>query len=210
MKPSTREVKLDDLIACSACDWLHYRAPLAPGETSCCERCGDVMQTRKLFTVDRSLAAALAGTVLLIISLCMPFLSLSRAGIESHISVLDTVRSLWSGNMLGIGIVTLAFIIVLPLARFVLLIYVLWRIRFKRPVRRAMRTAFRWSILIEPWAMAEIFMMGVVVSLVKISTLANLQLGLAFWTLLALIGVLVYINMVLCRDTVWAHLHQTA
>ena len=73
-----------------------------------------------------------------------------------------------------------------------------------------MRTAFRWSILIEPWAMAEIFMMGVVVSLVKISTLANLQLGLAFWTLLALIVVLVYINVVLCRDTVWAHLQQTA
>ncbi len=210
MNPSTRSVKLDDLVACSRCDGLHYRATLAPGEMSSCDHCGDVMQTRKLFTVDRSLAASLAGTVLLIISLCLPFLSLSRAGIESHISVLDTVRSLWSGKMLGLGTLTLAFIIVLPLIRFLLLDYVLWRIRFNRPVRRSMRVAFRWAILIEPWAMAEIFMVGVVVSLVKLSSLANLQIGLAFWTLLALIGVSVYINLVLCRDTLWTYLQHTA
>jgi len=210
MKPSTRQISLDDLVACPGCDWLHYRSDLAIGELSRCNRCNDVIQTRKAFTVDRALAASLAGVVLLIMSLCLPFLSLSRAGLESRMSVLDAVQSLWFGNMHELGVLTLAFIVVLPLSRFLLLGFVLWRIRFKRTVRRSMRVAFRWAVLLEPWAMAEIFMVGVVVSLVKISTLANLEVGLAFWSLLALIAVSVFINLALCRDTVWTHLQQSA
>ena len=50
-----------------------------------------------------------------------------------------------------------------------------------------MRVAMRWAEWIEPWAMAEIFMVGVVVSLVKVSDLASLNVGPAFWSLLCLI-----------------------
>ena len=73
-----------------------------------------------------------------------------------------------------------------------------------------MRWAFRWAEYLEPWTMAEIFMVGVVVSLVKISSLATLTVGLAFWSLLALIAVTTLISVVLCRDTVWQQLISDA
>lgn len=194
------------LIACPGCDLLHHRQSLHTGEFARCERCADVLQTRKPHTIDRALAAVLAGIVLLLLSLCLPFMSLSRSGIDSTISVLDAVSSLWMSNMRWLGLMTLGFIVLLPLARLVLLGWVLWRIRFGRKVRRSMKLAFRWALKLEPWAMADIFMVGVVVSLVKISSLANLQVGLAFWSLLALVALSVLINLLLCRDTVWTHL----
>lgn len=198
------EADPDKLIACPGCDLLHYRRALEVGEYARCGRCADVIQTRKPHTVDRTLAAVLASIILLLVSLCLPFLSLSRAGIASNISVLDAVSALWFSHMRWLALLTLAFIVLLPLTRLLLLAWVLWRIRFKRRIRRTMRTAFRWSIRMEPWAMAEIFMVGVVVSLVKISTLANLHMGLAFWSLLLLIAISCYINLVLCKDTIWA------
>ena len=201
-------VSFDDLIACPGCDLLHHRRELQLGEQARCERCSDIVQTRKYHTVDRTLAAALAGIVLLLLSLCLPFLSLSRSGIESNISVLDAVQSLWSSDMIWLGFLTLGLIVFLPLARLLLLGWVLWRIRFNRKIRRSMRMAFRWSLRLEPWAMAEIFMVGVVVSLVKISTLANLHVGLAFWSLLILVGIMMLINLTLCRDTVWTVLSR--
>lgn len=199
---------IDNLIACLGCDKLYDRQHLEVGEFARCKRCNHVVQTRKPLSVDRTLAAVLAGIVLLLISLFLPFLSLSRAGIESTISVIDAVESLWASQMRWLGLLTFAFIILLPLARLVLLGWVLWRIRFHRKVRRSMRIAFRWAHRLEPWAMADIFMVGVVVSLVKVSSLANLEAGLAFWSLLALVGVSVLINLTLCKDTVWAKLSQ--
>lgn len=205
---AARGGSFDHLIACPGCDLLHHRRELLLGEQARCDRCSDIVQTRKIHTIDRTLAAALAGIVLLLLSLCLPFLSLSRSGIESNISVLDAVQSLWASDMLWLGFLTLGLIVCLPLARLLLLGWVLWRIRFNRKIRRSMRMAFRWSLRLEPWAMAEIFMVGVVVSLVKISTLANLQVGLAFWSLLVLVAIMILVNLTLCRDTVWTTLSR--
>jgi len=205
---SNQEVSFDNMVACPGCDLLHHRRALALGEYAQCERCNDVIQTCKSHTVDRSLAATLAGLVLLLLSLFTPFLSLSRAGIESSISVLDAVQSLWNSQMRWLGLATLALIVLLPLGRLVLMAYVLLRLRLRRKVRQSMRLAFRLAVKLEPWAMADIFMVGVVVSLVKISTLAKLSVGIAFWALLALVGVSWLINSTLCKDTIWARLRQ--
>jgi paraquat-inducible protein A len=121
---------------------------------------------------------------------------------------MDAVESLGTSQMRWLGLLTFGFIVLLPLARLVLLGWVLWRIRFDRKVRRSMRIAFRWAHQLEPWAMADIFMVGVVVSLVKVNSLANLEAGLAFWALLALVGVSVLINFTLCKDTVWTKLSR--
>lgn len=193
----------EDLVACPGCDLLHYRRKLQPAEMARCDRCFDVIQTRKPHTIDRTLAACLAGVVFLIISLCTPFLSLSRSGIESSISVLDAVQALWNSQMRWLGLLTLALIAFLPLVRLLLLIWVLGRIRLGRKVRRSMRLGFRVALQLEPWVMADIFIVGVLVSLVKISTLANLTVGLAFWSLMMLVVVTLIINLTLCKDTVW-------
>jgi paraquat-inducible protein A len=203
---SERSIDIDRLIACPGCDLLHDLQHLETGEFARCKRCNQVIQTCKPLSIDRTLAAVLAGIVLLLISLFLPFLSLSRSGIESTISVIDAVKSLWMSQMRWLGLLTFGFIVLLPLARLVLLGYVLWRIRFDRKVRRSMRVAFRWAHQLEPWAMADIFMVGVVVSLVKVSSLATLEAGLAFWSLLALVAVSVLINLTLCKDTVWVKL----
>ena len=203
MNTLDRVVPVDDLVACPGCDLLHYRRNLQNGELARCERCSMVVQTRKPFTVDRTLAACVAGLVFLIISLCTPFLSLKRVGFESHITVLDAVQALWNSQMRWLGLLTLALIVLLPLVRLILLIWVLGRIRLRRKVRRSMRLGFRMALQLEPWAMADIFMIGVLVSLVKISTLANLSVGLAFWSLMMLVGISLMINLTLCKDSVW-------
>ena len=203
---SERSKDVNRLIACHGCDQLHDRQNLQLGEFARCTRCNHVVQTCKPLSIDRTLAAVLAAIVLLLISLFLPFLSLSKSGLESTISVIDAVESLWVSEMRWLGLVTFGFIVLLPLTRFVLLGWVLWRIRFDKKVRHSMRVAFRWVHQLEPWAMADIFMVGVVVSLVKVSTLANLEAGLAFWSLLALVGVSVLVNLTLCKDTVWAKL----
>lgn len=205
---SDLQVSFDNLVACPGCDLLHHKQALQNGESARCERCFDVLQTRKAHSIDRSLAAVLSGIVVLLVSLCLPFLSLSRSGVESSISVLDAVEALWLSQMRWLGVMTLGMIVLLPLARFLLLGWVLWRIQFRRKTRRGMRMAFRWAVRLEPWAMADIFMVGVVVSLVKISSLAKLHVGLAFWALLALVGISVLLNLTLCRDTVWTHLSR--
>lgn len=197
------KVAFDDLVACASCDWLHYRQIIVTGSRASCARCGHELYTRKPFSVDRTLAASLAGLVFLTLSLSLPFLSLARGGISSSISVLDAVSALWTSDMRWLGLLSLALIAILPTLRLVLLTFVMTRLRYRLGVIPSMRTAMRWAERIEPWAMAEIFMVGVVVSLVKVTDLATLTVGPAFWALLGLIITTSLISIFFCKDSVW-------
>ncbi len=200
---SQRKISFDDLVACPSCDWLHYRTIIEQGSRASCARCGHELYTRKPFSVDRTLAASLAGIIFLILSLCLPFLSLSRSGISSSMSVLDAVSALWASDMRWLGLLSLALIALIPTLRLVLLAYVMTRLRYRLGIIPSMLSAMRWAERMEPWAMAEIFMVGVVVSLVKISDLASLSVGPAFWALLGLIVTTSLISVFYCKDSVW-------
>jgi paraquat-inducible protein A len=40
----------------------------------------------------------------------------------------------------------------------------------------------RWILMLMPWSMAEIFLISILVSFVKIVTIADVSLGLSFWS----------------------------
>ncbi|MEL6216531.1 MAG: paraquat-inducible protein A, partial [Pseudomonadota bacterium] len=56
---------------------------------------------------------------------------------------------------------------------------------------------------LEPWAMADIFMIGVIVSLVKIGSLARIEVGPAFWAMSSLIVFMAMATSAACKDSAW-------
>ncbi len=62
---------------------------------------------------------------------------------------------------------------------------------------------FRLLRHIEPWSMMEIFLIGILVSLVKLADMANIIPGLALWSFGVLILVLAAANAALDPRIVW-------
>jgi paraquat-inducible protein A len=140
-----------------------------------------------------------ALTVLAAVS---PFLTLREAGLSRTVSLLDAARALDAGPI-PFGALLLAAVIGLPLARAGAHLYALgpWRMGYAVPPGAI--AAMRWSSAARPWAMAEIFMIGVAVSMVKVAGLATLEPGPAFFALGGAVAVLGYENAAICRETVW-------
>lgn len=198
-----------DMIACPACDLLHRRPVLAVGGRARCLRCGTTMLTRKPRSIDRALAATIGALVLYLAAVTLPFLALSRSGLESQISVVDSAMALWTNDMHLLAVIAFAFILIFPLMRLTLLISILIPLRLNRRLPSWGRMAFRWVSWLQPWDMMEIFMIGVIVSLVKIIELADISVGPAFWALSALVIVTGFIGAGLCRETIWAAMDQS-
>jgi len=62
---------------------------------------------------------------------------------------------------------------------------------------------------LKPWSMAEVFAIGCAVSLVKITDLAQVSLGQAFWMFTALVALVVTQDRFLCSWSVWNDLTRT-
>ena len=185
----------DRLIACPTCDALQVDAPVPVGAQARCSRCGTVLMAPREQAMTRIVMLAATALVLMVAAVFFPFLELSAGGMVRRSSLLDAVLAFSSG-------------IVLPSLRLASIVYALAPMALGwHPARHAVR-AFRLAQALRPWAMAEIFIVGVSVALVKVAGLAKLSFGPAFWTFSALVLVTVLSDTYMCRLSVWKTLEE--
>lgn len=203
---SSVDKSTDQLAACIQCDAIWQVPPLEEKERVRCGRCGAVIAQRKASSLDDALAGALSMLILLIISLSFPFLTVEQSGLSNRISVFDAIWALWLAGMPIVMSASFLLIIVAPVLQATLLVIVLRRARSSRASTGPSQIMYRFARLLQPWAMAEIFLIGVIVSLVKVGDLANLSVGPAFWAMCGLVASLALAQSGQCNFTIWRRL----
>ena len=196
------------LIACKTCDALWRRPHLAPGERARCPRCHDIIAANKPRGVERTTALMLASILVYIVAVTFPFMSMERSGLSNEISVLNAITVLWHNDMGLLAALTAFLILLFPATRVLLLLLMHSALHRGQSMRRQHAWLLRWAESLEPWAMADIFMIGVIVSLVKVGDLANIGVGPAFWAMSALIVFMAMGTSATCRDTAWSALRE--
>lgn len=96
-------------------------------------------------------------------------------------------------------------IIVFPLLELFSLLVVLLTIRFAWKPRVAI-VLYRWMRELKPWGMLEVFMLGILVSVVKLGSMATLIIGPAFWSFVGLVVVMAAATATLDPFTIWQRL----
>lgn len=208
MASDDHSTALSDMIACPHCDWL-YTAKLPPeGGSAVCHRCHTVLITTREFAGLRVLALSLAITILVIAAVFFPFLEISAGGLGNRASLLDIATSFRSGVLVLVSVSSIMMIVMVPLMRTILLGYVLGPMALGRAPARHARSAFRLAQEMKPWAMTEVFSIGCVVALVKVSSLARLDFGPAFWMFAILSFFVVIQDSYICSWSIWKTLED--
>ncbi len=171
-------------IGCVECDLLVSVDALAPGERAKCPRCEHLLTANTADGFTRSLAFALAAAMLLAMSMAFPFLSLKAAGLEQVMTLPRSAYELYADGYLSIAILVMGPIIGIPALMIGALVALLI------PLRTGRRSAWlvpagRFLFFLTPWSMVEVFVIGVIVSLVKIGAMATVILGISFWAYVA-------------------------
>ena len=166
--------------------------------------------TNRRGAIDRTLASAFASVILMTAAIFFPFLELSVAGLHKNASLLDAALAFSHGLMAPLSIATTLLIIVLPVIRASALAYTLLPLRFGRPPAPGAARAFRIAEHLKPWAMSEVFLIGVVVALVKVGGMASIDLGPAFWAMAGLVLLVVLECSSLNEWSIWQILERSA
>ncbi|OCX65287.1 paraquat-inducible protein A [Thioclava sp. SK-1] len=190
-------------LACPHCDTLHHSKHLAATERARCARCDTLLIAPRARSFIHVIALSFTAMILMAGAIFFPFLKIDAQGFSNASSVFQAAMAFSDGLLLPLSIGVLAMIVGLPAVRFAALIYVLWPLTHGRPAYRHARTVFRLTEEMQPWAMAEIFIIGTAVALVKVAGLAHVSLGPAFWAFCALIIVTALKNSYMSSWTIW-------
>ena len=192
-------------IACSECGQLHRFQSVSIGKTACCARCGAVLYRQRLHMEEITLALTISGLLLYILSNIFPLLGLRAQNVEYELHLLGASVAFWTQGYQLIAILVIFNIIVFPLLELFSLLIVLLTMRFAWKPRLAI-VLYRWMRELKPWGMLEVFMLGILVSVVKLGSMATLIIGPAFWSFVGLVVVMAAATATLDPFTVWQRL----
>lgn len=195
----------DAFIACHECDLLHRAPTLPDGARARCVRCGAALYSRKDGTIERVLALTVAGIILFALSNAFPLLTMRLDANVQQATLFTGVHQLYVQHMQGLAVLVFFTSIVVPLAQLSLLAYILLPLRLGLRAPWS-RPAFRFLRRLQPWSMMEVFLLGVLVAMVKLSDTAEIIVGPALWSFAFLILVLAGITASLDPHTVWERL----
>lgn len=202
------ESVLVSLVACPECDLLHNKLQLEAGAIARCVRCNAFLYSNRPNNIDRCLAVSLAALIMFIVANAFPFLAISVSGNTQSISIISAVFALSDEGLWLLGFLCFGFIIFIPLLRVVGLLYILLPLRFERRMP-GMELIFRGIVSLSPWSMMEIYMLGAIVALVKLASMASIELGLSFWAFALLNMLSALAAQMVDRHTLWSFLSES-
>ncbi len=193
---------MPSVIVCPACDLTHRRLAVPLRGCSQCVRCHGPLQRPDNAAIETAIAMAVCALVLLILSNSYPLVSLQINGVTRETTLIGAAYGLFAQG--DISLATLVFLttVIAPLLQIIALLYVLiplWRHR----CARGQNVMFRVLTHLRPWSFMEVFMLGALVALVRLSNFAQVLPGIALWSCALLMLSLSVLTNVTSPEQFW-------
>jgi paraquat-inducible protein A len=198
------EVPLDTsgIIICEHCDTVHRRQPLRAREAARCVRCGAELYRDRRFDVEAMLALTLTSLIVFVIANAYPIVAIELHGERSQATLVRAVLAAYDAGIGPVAIAAALMVFLFPLMQIALFLYVLLPLRRGRVPRR-FAEAMHLLQQVGPWSMVEVFMLGILVAVVKLTALVSVTPQPGLWGFAVLTCVLTALNSFDLRE-LWA------
>lgn len=192
------------LVGCEECDAVYRRGSLASGERAYCNCCGAELY-REIRPFNTLLALISTALITFIIANSFSIVQVELQGIYSETTLLGTVWAMFQADRAFVGILILVTTFIVPLLYLLLLGYVLSAVMFFKKLSlgsktKGIRVALRSLHALRVWGMVEVFLIGVLVTLVKLVGMVVVVPGIALWAFAILSVLLVYLASIKISD----------
>jgi len=173
-------------VACHFCDALQESPRLREGDAAYCCTCGNKLYRNRPHSLAHATGFSLAALVFMGMAHTFPFLTMKAGSASTKLTLVESVRVFMAEGDYLLATAVTFFTIIAPLVLMGGLLYVAAPLRHGIALPGATWVA-RTFQQIEPWSMLEVFLLGLIVSLLKLGHLADLSYDPGLWALGALV-----------------------
>ena len=184
------------------------------GTTVRCWRCGTSLMHESRYGTDSVFALLVTGAVLFIIGNAFPLVSLEAQGNGVTTTLFGAVLHVWQQQMHLVALLVLVTTIVAPAFDLGAMLYLTFGVlRIDGGLATSMppfsARLLRAVQMVRPWGMLEVFMLGSLVSIVKLGQMAAVVVGPALYSIGTLTLVLAAANSAFSPRDVWSRIPVT-
>jgi paraquat-inducible protein A len=149
----------------------------------------------------------MAGLIAFVLANAFPILVFKLQGQVKEATLMTGVRDLYAQGWGEVGLVVFITSILVPLIYLLGMLYILLPLKFNR-VPRHLAEVFRFVRILQPWGMVEVFMLGILVSIVKLIKMATIVPGISLYCFAVLIFILAGSMASLDPRIIWGRLDR--
>ncbi len=209
MNDDTHTYSLSNLArftACPDCDLLLPKITEPPPGTKVeCPRCGSELRKTKKNSVNRTLALAITGLLLYFPAIFLSLMTFTTLGMSEGGNVLDSIISFYNQDYFFVASVVLLSAVIFPFMKLSLLATVAFCIKTEKfpPV---LPLFFRLYLHLDEWGMVEVYLLGIMVTIIKMYTSVDILYGPGFFSFIALVLLTMGSSTTLDRTLFWRSL----
>ena len=202
-----QQLPLEQLVACHECDLLMRKPDLTLEQKASCPRCGYELFARRAQVERRSLALVLTALALFLPANFLPIMQLNLLGQTTQDTIWSGVVSLYRSGMVAVALVVFLCSMVVPLLKLLCQLLVLLCIRWRKGLRLG-RGVYRSYHHLREWGMLEVYLIGILVSIVKLVDMADLSLGTGLFCFVGLLLAQVWLEVTMSPQQIWDALEE--
>ena len=202
-----QSLPLEELVACHECDLLMHKPQLQLEQKASCPRCGFELFAHRAQVQRRSLALVLTALVLFLPANFLPIMRLTLLGQITEDTLWSGVVSLYHGGMEAVALIVFLCSMVIPLVKLLCQLLVLLSIRWRLALAWG-RRLYRSYHHLREWGMLEVYLIGILVSIVKLVDMADLALGSGLFCFVGLLLAQIWLEVSMSPHQIWEALED--
>ena len=190
------------IVCCHECDELvKVSNPHREGRFKC-PNCGNLLFRHKEGMVERMYALGISALVLFALTNYFPFLSFHVAESTSHANFFTSSIYLFQEEQFLLAVALMMTTMVVPFIR-IMLILTLFGPLYYGYLPRYASVSLKLLTFSQPWAMLDVFLVGVFVSMVKLIKMGTIIPGTSLWAFMVMVFVMAGMQITLNPHPIW-------
>ncbi len=193
---------MSSVIVCPACDLAHRTSLATTAERTRCVRCRAPLQRPVNGRLDTAVALAATALLLFLMSNAYPLVVIQANGVTRAATLIEAAQAFYLQGHLSLSALVFTTTVIGPFLQISGLLYLLIPLLSERRAPNQ-HSVFRLLILVRACTFVEVFMLGALVALVRLSAYAQVVPGVALWSSALLMLTLAALSNLVTPEQFW-------
>lgn len=193
------------ITACPGCDLLIPVPAVPDGHYLACGRCATVLSKDSPNSINRVIALSFSGLLLYLPAMLLPLMTLSSLGLTGSGSVVDTCIGFYRSGYYLVALIVFLTAVIVPFLKIFLPFITALSLKLKQKPPFLI-PVFKFHKHLEEWGMVEVYLLGILITLIKMGDVASIEFNLGFFSFIGLVLLSMATTVCLDRNLFWHHL----
>lgn len=180
-----------------------------PGQKILCPRCGHVLARYSKDPVTKGLALSITGLFLILPALFLDLVTFNKLGLSEGGNVFQTVAAFIEQEFYFVALVVFLGSMFFPLLKLALLFSVTLSLKLKKYFP-ALPTLFKLYCHLDEWAMLEVYLLGILVTVIKMYHSTDIVFNTGFYCFIALVFIIIAASHSVNKKRFWKIIEETS